>query len=69
MLQELDGGLAVEAGVDFTGGIPEVISLDAQTSDKEKKRLFSTLKGVSQHDERFLSSSLEGRSGMGLEAR
>ena len=68
MLQELDGGLAVEAGVDFTGGIPEVISLDAQTSDKEK-RLFSTLKGVSQHDERFLSSSLEGRSGMGLEAR
>ena len=68
MLQELDGGLAVEAGVDFTGGIPEVISLDAQTSDKEK-RLFSALKGVSQHDERFLSSSLEGRSGMGLEAR
>ena len=68
MLQELDGGLAVEAGVDFTGGIPEVISLDAQTSEKEK-RLFSTLKGVSQHDERFLSSSLEGRSGMGLEAR
>jgi len=65
---ELDGGLAVEAGVDFTGGIPEAISLDAQTSEKEK-RLFYTLKGVSQHDERFLSSSLEGRSGMGLEAR
>jgi len=67
--KELDGGLAVEAGVDFTGGIPEVISLDARPSDEEKK-LFSKLKGVSQQkDERFLSSSLEGRSNMGLEAR
>ena len=69
MFQELDGGLALEAGVDFTGGIPEVISLGVRPSDKEKK-LFSELKGVShQKDERFLSSSLEGRSNMGLEAR
>ena len=53
----------MEAGVDFTGGIPEVISLDTHTS-------FSMLKGVSQQeDERFMSSSLEGRSNMGLEAR
>ena len=68
MLQELDGGLALDAGVDFTGGIPEVISLDAHTS-------FSMLKGVSkQEDERFLSSSLKGEMGqllvpLGLDAR
>ena len=69
MFQELDGGLAVEAAVDFTGGIPELIRLDACPSDEEKK-LFSELKGVSQQkDERFLSSSLKGRSNMGLKAR
>ena len=69
LLQDLDGGLAVEAGVDFTGGIPEVINLEARTDDEEKK-LFSLLKGVDwKKDERFLSSSLAGPSGMGLEAR
>ena len=68
-MQDLDGGLAVEAGVDFTGGIPEVINLEARTGDEEKK-LFSLLKGVDQlKDERFLSSSLAGPSGMVLEAR
>ena len=68
-MQDLDGGLAVEAGVDFTGGIPEVINLEARNGDEEKK-LFSLLKGVDQlKDERFLSSSLAGPSGMGLEAR
>ena len=68
-MQDLDGGLAVEAGVDFTGGIPEVINLEARTDDEEKK-LFSLLKGVDwKKDERFLSSSLAGPSGMGLEAR
>ena len=68
-MQDLDGGLAVEAGVDFTGGIPEVINLEARTGDEEKK-LFSLLKGVdTKRDERFLSSSLAGPSGMGLEAR
>ena len=68
-MQDLDGGLAVEAGVDFTGGIPEVINLEARTGDEEKK-LFSLLKGVDwKKDERFLSSSLAGPSGMGLEAR
>ena len=68
-MQDLDGGLAVEAGVDFTGGIPEVINLEARTDDEEK-RLFSLLKGVDRKkDERFLSSSLAGPSGMGLEAR
>ena len=67
MFQALDGGLAMEAGVDFTGGIPEIISLDANPSE-EMKNLFSTLSRKGG-DERFFSSSLKGGSGMGLEAR
>ena len=74
MFQALDGGLAMEAGVDFTGGIPEIISLDENPSE-EMKKLFSTLsrKGGDERkkedDKRFFSSSLKGGSGMGLEAR
>ena len=38
-------GKAVEAGVDFTGGIPEVIEMEeAKNSNDEKTKLFFKLK-------------------------
>ena len=61
----------MEAGVDFTGGIPEVIGLSAHGED-EKRRLFGVLQraiGRNAREHGFLSSSLRGGGGMGLAAR
>ena len=53
--------------MDFTGGIPEIIHLTAN-SEKEKKALFKAL-SKAMRTSGFLSSSLSGMGGMGLTAR
>jgi len=71
--QNLDGGLSVEAAVDFTGGIPELIPLSNAVTEEEKKALFKqlvrTMKPSGEGATGFLSSSLSGRGGRGLTAR
>ena len=39
----MEGGLSIEASVDFTGGIPEVINL-TQLNETDKKALFDYMK-------------------------
>jgi hypothetical protein len=65
--EALDGGQAVEAGVDFTGGIPEIVHTDGARTKKEKKELFNDLSRAMGRAEKegtsgFLSSTLSGRS-------
>ena len=53
----LEGGLAIEAAVDFTGGIPEVFDLHSSEVQKEPERLYKDMRKAYVNNA-FLSCSL-----------
>ena len=51
----LEGGITIEAAVDFTGGIPEMI--DINDHDQDKQKLFMEMLNA-YHNKAFMSCSL-----------
>ena len=53
----LEGGLTIEAAVDFTGGIPEMIDTFRLNRDEDIEKMFNDMKNAYENDA-FMSCSL-----------
>ncbi|XP_040572029.1 uncharacterized protein [Lepeophtheirus salmonis] len=62
----LEGGLTIEAAVDFTGGIPELISIDQLSMSKE--RLFYLMSSADRNGA-FMGAAVTKKSGFSQEAK
>ena len=53
----LEGGVSIDAAVDFTGGIPQVITIQENQSEEENNSLLHTLK-LATANEALISTAL-----------
>ena len=53
----LEGGVSIDAAVDFTGGIPQVITIQENQSEEENNSLLHTLQ-IATANEALISTAL-----------